>query len=106
MPTQSNETFLLADNPEPTKQPRTNSSQLEKLLNWLVHHWTRPTISAAEIYTYGPWFIRGDRNRVIELAKILVTHGWLTPLKTHRHDSQRWQIARGPTPLMLFLPAT
>jgi hypothetical protein len=99
MPT---ETFLLADNQEPTKQPR-ESSQLEKLLNWLVHHWSKNTITLREIYDYGPRPIR-DRNRATELAEILTKNGWLIRRKTWRRDKFEWEIVRGPTPLVLFLP--
>jgi hypothetical protein len=88
--------------PQAEEQPRRRSPQLERLLDWLVNHWPRPTISAAEICTYGPR--PRTRDRAIELAEILVRHGWLRPLKTHRRDRREWQIVRGPTPLVLFLP--
>ena len=50
----------------------------QKLLDWLLRDWTKPTISARDIYTYGPNSIR-DRESAIDLAEILVKHGWLVP---------------------------
>jgi hypothetical protein len=99
MPT--DETFLLADDQDPTKQPR-ESSQLEKLLNWLVHHWSKNTITLREIYDFGPR--PRDRKRAIELTEILAKNGWLIHRKTSRRDRFEWEIVRGPTPLVLFLP--
>jgi hypothetical protein len=95
-----NETFSFADEPTPeVKQPLTQSPQLEKLLDWLVNHWPRPTISVADICTYGPR--PRNRNRAVELAEILTKYRWLEPLKTHRRDRQEWKIIRGPTPIPL-----
>ena len=67
----------------------------QKLLHWLQHDWTKPTISARAIYTYGPSSIR-DRESAIDLAEILVKHGWLVPIKTRRPDMKKWQITKGP----------
>jgi hypothetical protein len=69
----------------------------QKLLNWLVHEWTNPTVSARNIYTYGPNAIR-DRETTLSLAKILVDHGWLRPIKTRRSDMREWQIIKGSQP--------
>ena len=95
------ETFLLADDPRPTKQPH-KSSQLEKLLTWLTRHWTKNTITLREIYDFGPR--PRDRKRAIELTEILAKNGWIVPRKTWRRDRFEWEIIRGPTPLVLFLP--
>jgi len=27
----------------------------------------------------------------------LVEHGWLTPIKTRRHNMKAWQVVRGPS---------
>ena len=67
----------------------------QKLLNWLLREWAKPTVSARDIYTYGPSAIR-DRSTTLSLAKILVDHGWLKPHKTRRHDAREWQIIRNP----------
>src|SRR5215467_13384380 len=86
MPTWSNEKnprYLLADDPtpkpEPTKQPRIKSPQIENLLDWLVNHWTKTTVTAREIYTYGPNPVR-DKKTTLSLAQILVERGWLIPM--------------------------
>jgi hypothetical protein len=82
------------------KLPR-NSAKI--LLDWLVNHWPRETISASEICTYGPYPFR-TRDRAVELAETLAKLGWLVALKTPRRNMRKWQIVRGPTPLALFLP--
>jgi hypothetical protein len=80
---------------EVVKQPGRDSPPIEKLLDWLVNHWTKPTISAREIRHRGPNSIR-DRQRVIDLAEILVRQGRLIPIPTRRRDMKAWQIVRRP----------
>ena len=41
----------------------------QKLLDWLVNEWTKPTVTARDIYTHGPNTIR-DRQTALELAEI------------------------------------
>ena len=67
----------------------------QKLLDWLQHEWTKDTVSARDIYTYGPRSIR-DRQSATDLAGILVKHGWLIPIKTRQHNMEKWQIVRKP----------
>ena len=97
MPT--DETFTFADAP-PKQSHDTSPPELEKLLDWLINHWPRSSISTAEICTYGPRSVR-NRNRAIELTTVLTAHRWLEPLPTHRRDRQEWKINRGPTPIPL-----
>ncbi|HEV8493541.1 MAG TPA: hypothetical protein VGR76_14795, partial [Candidatus Angelobacter sp.] len=47
-----------------------------KLLDWLLHSWSTPDITARVIYTYGPNSIR-NKKTALELVKILTDHGWL-----------------------------
>jgi hypothetical protein len=68
----------------------------KKLLDWLLHDWNKPTVTARDIYCYGPNAIR-DRETTLSLAEILVDHGWLNPLKTRRRDMREWQIVKGPS---------
>jgi uncharacterized protein DUF3987 len=63
----------------------------QKLLDWLVKDWRKPTVAAREIYTFGSNAIR-DRETALALANILVEHGWLKPLPTKRRDQKEWQI--------------
>jgi hypothetical protein len=83
--------------PTPTeeviKQLR-GDSPIEKLLDWLVDHWAKDTVTAQEAYTYGPHSIR-DKKTTLRLAQILVEQGWLVPIKTRRRDMWEWQIVRG-----------
>jgi hypothetical protein len=91
------ETFTFADNTSLTRQPHESYPQL--LLNWLLQHWTEPTICMRDIYSYAPRSIRDPiRNEEIAISstQTLVDYGWLIPLKAHRRDRQIWQIARKP----------
>ena len=65
------------------------------LLDWLIADQTRTIISARDICRLGPGQIR-NRESALNSAKILVEHGWLIPLESHRHDRHRWQIVRKP----------
>jgi hypothetical protein len=66
----------------------------KKLLDWLLTSWDKTTVTARDIYRYGPHAIR-DRETTLSLAKILVDHGWLNPTKTRRADMREWQIIKG-----------
>jgi hypothetical protein len=68
----------------------------KRLLDWLLHDWPKPSISARDIYTYGPNSIR-NRTSAIALAEVLVEHGWLIPVKTRRRDMKEWRIVREPS---------
>ena len=76
---------------ETIKQPRIGSPPIEKLLDWLVNYWTRPTVSVREICIYGPNCVR-DKKTILSLAQTLVERGWLAPTKTRRRDMKKWQI--------------
>ena len=78
--------------------PPTNykSSPIERLLDWLVNRWPRPTICARDIYVYGPRCTRNLKS-ALNSTKILTENGWLTPVKSHRYDRHEWQIIRGPS---------
>jgi hypothetical protein len=66
----------------------------QKLLDWLQRAQTKPTITARDIYTYGPR--PRDRESAIDSAKFLVEQGWLVRNQTHRYDRHEWQIVRKP----------
>ena len=80
---------------EVIKQLR-GDSPIEKLLDWLVNHWAKDTITAREIYTHGPNSIR-DKKTSLGLAQVLVERGWLVPLNTHQHNMRAWKIVRRST---------
>lgn len=65
------------------------------LLEWLVKHWGRPTITARAIGKFGPTSLRNDTKRILNLTQTLVETGWLIPIPTWRHDKREWKIARG-----------
>jgi hypothetical protein len=97
MPTQSNETFLLAsDDPksEPTKQPQKDPAQ--KLLDWL-QRWGKPTVTMRDIRIYGPKSIRKQKSTIGTAAETLVKTKWLTPIKPHPPGTHAWKITHKPT---------
>ena len=82
--------------PTPPPTPLPTPPEALRLLDWLQHNWTQPTICARDIYRHGPSPLRDDRKSALEAAEILEKRGWLIPLKAHRHDRKRWQITIGP----------
>ena len=73
--------------------PYENHPQL--LLDWLLQHWTEPTVCMRDLYSYAPRSIR-DEEIAISSAETLARHGWLTELNAHRHDRRVWRIDRKP----------
>jgi hypothetical protein len=78
----------------PSAVPPTNrkSPPVGKLLDWLVNHWAEPSITAREIYSYGPRCIR-DKQTTLNLTHALVERRWLIPIETRRRDMHEWHIA-------------
>jgi hypothetical protein len=76
-------------------KPDANARDLQRLHDWLQNDWNKPTIRARDICRFGPNAIR-DRKRAVDLAKILVSQGRLTPIPTRRRDMKAWQIVRRP----------
>ena len=70
----------------------------KRLLHWLRNHWTKPTATTRDIYTYGPNPIRGDKKTTLRIAETLAEQGWLVPLESYRYDRREWEIVRRPTP--------
>jgi hypothetical protein len=75
--------------------PQATPPAIREMLDWLQHHWTKPTIRARDIYRYGPHRRTRGREGAIEIAENLVKRGWLIPLKAKRRDVKRWQITIG-----------
>jgi hypothetical protein len=80
---------------EPETAPPANFRSLPvgRFLHWLTH-WNEPTISARQIYTYGPRCIR-DWKEAVGVAEVLAQRGWLVPLPAHRIDRKVWLVVRG-----------
>jgi hypothetical protein len=79
---------------EPTPTPAQKlpwPEPAQKMLAWLHRNWTEPVICVRDLSTYGPR--PRNRKRVMEIAEILVAHGLLHPLKTHRYDRIAWRVA-------------
>jgi hypothetical protein len=71
---------------DPEKEPPAVDPAI-KLLEWLTFKWSRPTITATDLYQYGPNALR-DRKSVMNLTGVLVSQGRLIPIKKRRHDSR------------------
>jgi hypothetical protein len=88
-----------ADEKKPRTQPRLDRALKlappQALLDWLVRDQTRSIVTVRDICRLGPGQIR-NRERALDSAKILVEHGWLIPLESHRYDRHQWQIVRKP----------
>jgi hypothetical protein len=74
-------------------QPRKDPT--ETLLEWLLKHWAKPTVTARDIYRSGPSPIRNDIKTILNLTQILAERGWLIQTPTWRHDKREWKITRG-----------
>jgi hypothetical protein len=86
---------IIRRGPQPIVRPaHFKSSPSEKLLDWIINRWPGPTVTTRNICQFGPRSCR-DRESALNLAGILMEHGWLIPLKTHRIDMRKWQIVRG-----------
>jgi hypothetical protein len=75
---------------EAIKRPNGGSPQIERLLDWLVTRWGKPTVTARDICIYGPR--PRDKKTAVSLAQTLVDRGWLARIETDRHDKREWRI--------------
>jgi hypothetical protein len=69
---------------------------IEKLLDWLINRWPKPTVTSKNILQFGPTPLR-NRKSARATAEKLAAAGWLTPLKTRRYNEREWRIERGPS---------
>ena len=77
----------------PTTSP--NAHPTEKVLDWLLNYWPKPTISLREICRLGPHAFR-DWESAMDLAETLVQRGWFIRCNAQkRRDMRVWQIVRG-----------
>jgi hypothetical protein len=68
----------------------------QKLLNFLQHDWPHEIVRLRDLTNYGPSSLR-DRKKLIELAYVLVGHGWLVPIEACPRNTYWWRIVRGPS---------
>jgi hypothetical protein len=66
----------------------------EKLLDWLINRWTKPTVSLRELQRHGPNGSR-DWESAMDQCNILTERGWLMRIETRRRDNRVWRILRG-----------
>jgi hypothetical protein len=64
-----------------------------RLLHWLINFWEKPTVTARNIYQFGPHGTR-KRETASSSVKILEDRGWIIPVKAPRHDQRKWLIVR------------
>jgi hypothetical protein len=91
-------TRYIAESLKEERTPPTTKAQkhpAQKLLDWLLGYWPKPTIRARDIHRLGPNTLR-DRQKVTDLTEILVKEGWLVRNKTRRRDMYQWGIIRKP----------
>jgi hypothetical protein len=77
------------------KLVRKEEPPAQKLLNWLQHDWQHDLVRLRDLTNYGPGPLR-NRKKLIELAAVLVGHGWLTPIKACPRNTYWWRINRAP----------
>src|SRR5262245_59171146 len=75
--------------------PRNELGDAQRLLDFL-QSWAKDTICLRDIYIWGPYSLRNDRDRALDAAEILTARGWLVAQKAHRHDRREWQVLRKP----------
>jgi hypothetical protein len=80
--------------PEPKKTAEITPEQ--RLLDWL-QRWPKETVSLRELQQFAPRAVRTQGNVIDHSVGVLVRHGWLTPLQSHRRDRREWQVVRRPT---------
>jgi hypothetical protein len=85
--------FDRLDRGRPPAKEKVKVDPAQKLLDWLMQHWHKNTVSRRDISNHGPRPVR-DRSKAIEAAETLERHGWLVPAPTHRYDRRVWQIVR------------
>jgi hypothetical protein len=77
------------------EQPHKDPLPIEELLDWLVNHWAKDTVTMRNILQYGPNRIR-DRKKIIDATEALVKNKWLVATRTRRRDMYEWLILRKP----------
>jgi hypothetical protein len=77
---------------QPAPKKAQEISPAQRLLDFL-QRWPKDTISARNIYQFGPRSTKKRREAMAPI-EVLVRHGWLTPIQSHRRDRRQWQIRR------------
>ena len=76
--------------PKPYNRGGGRKPPVQELLHWIQRQ-NKPVISLRDICVFGPSAIR-DRQTALKHIETLVRHGWLVPLRAHRHDRQVWRL--------------
>ena len=87
---------IVQKGPQPIIPPvHRRSAPAERLLEWAINHWGKPTLTLRDISAYGPNSVR-DPKDALHLTEVLTQFGWLVPVKTWRRDQKKWLIVREP----------
>ena len=73
-------------------QAQGRPSPAQRLLDFL-QRWPKDTISARNIYQFGPRSTKKRREAMASI-EVLIRHGWMAPIQSHRRDRRQWQITR------------
>jgi hypothetical protein len=88
--------ITLATTRPAVKRTNIEPPPINLLLDWLVNRWSKPTISARDLYTYGPKCVR-NRQTVLSLTQDLSERGWVVPIPSRQRNMKQWRIIRrGP----------
>jgi hypothetical protein len=83
---------LSRDQPPPTKKAQ-KPEPAQLLLTWL-QKWPKQIVRSKDIYQFGPYSLRFDRENAIRSAETLARLGWLTALETRQRNHRIWKIVR------------
>jgi hypothetical protein len=76
--------------PKPYNRGGGRKPPVQELLHWIQRR-NKSVISLRDVCIFGPNAIR-QREAALKHIEILVQHGWLIPLRAHRHDRQVWRL--------------
>jgi hypothetical protein len=77
------------------KLPRDDLALAQRLLDFLMG-WEKDVVSVRDIMVFGPEPLRRNRENALDAAEVLVSRGWLEPVRAHRYDRVAWEIRRKP----------
>ena len=86
---------LAKGRPAVLAEEKAKPDHAQKMLDWILNKWPRPSVSTSDLMTYGPK-PRQNAEETLKLATILEKQGWLTPKSMPRKDQHHWNIPRRP----------
>ena len=68
--------------PQPAPAEAAREDPSAQLLEWLIKHWGRPTVTLRDILRLGPYLLR-NKETILRLTQKLEDRAWLIPTQTH-----------------------